>query len=130
MSESLKKTGRAPGRPRAAPAVPGGDLALLAEADAQRLCLALMKRFRAPVPGVRISEVRVGGFTPDQIRVCFLRLCANRILQAGTVVDVDGERFRGQLVGLTRFGSALLNSTYFSALAGTGCDALVIDWLK
>jgi hypothetical protein len=101
---------------------PGGEKwvsrnGTMTAAGAQRLCVELMRHFSSPRPGVRVGELRVKGFNGEQIKSCFLRLRVNHILRVTTAVDVDGERFRGQIVGLTRLGMALLNSTFLNAPA-------------
>jgi hypothetical protein len=98
----------------------------LTEADAQRLCLELMRRFRSPLPGVRIGELRVEGFNAGQIKSCFQRLRVNQLLRVASVVDSEGERFRGQVVGLTRLGIALLDSAFANAPSTTTVEGAAV----
>ncbi|MNV64741.1 hypothetical protein D3C71_1573980 [compost metagenome] len=74
------------------------------------LFLELMLRFRVPTPGVRISEIKVPGFSAGEVNDCFLRLNANGIIFRVSCSDSSGARYRGQLVGLSRLGEALLCS--------------------
>jgi len=74
-----------------------------------QLSLALMRRFRTPVPGVVVSQIRIDGFSGEAVQSCFHRLLQGHILCMSSVADAEGSRFRGQLVGLTVLGAVLLD---------------------
>lgn len=74
-----------------------------------RLSLILMRRFRQPIPGVVLGNVRVEGYCVEDVRSCLARLRENGLLQASEIFDANGNKFRGQLVGLTTFGAVVLD---------------------
>lgn len=74
-----------------------------------RLALILMRRFRQPTPGVVLGNVRVEGYCVEDVRDCLAHLRENGVLHTSQTFDAKGNKFRGQLVGLTTFGAVLLD---------------------
>lgn len=75
-----------------------------------QLCLMLMRRFQAPVPGVRLCRVHFEGYADREIRRSFRYLLRRRVLDAQVAHDASGDRYAGYLVSLSPLGRLVLKT--------------------
>ncbi|MGH8037759.1 MAG: hypothetical protein ACREPD_08470 [Stenotrophomonas sp.] len=86
--------------------------------DGSTPALALMRRFREVTPGVLPSELRVAGFSSDEVQDCFARMLLHGMIVVSRSCDADGNPFRGGVVATTGLGVAVLEAATSTAQGG------------
>lgn len=71
------------------------------------LMYALLDMFEATVPGVRIDNVTVHGYSKEEVRQAVIAMRDDRLIDVVTARDTTGAEYSGSIVGLAPRGGFL-----------------------